>query len=123
MFKDKLQIVLNKYKESHQDINLLAVMKMDDLVDKWSIVVAADWITSDNTREVFNNFVTLIKAELNKEELDSIARLGIFSADEHLVSELLKYKSGTVITDTKVNGNRIYEGYIVQSSSVLEAVQ
>lgn len=119
MLKDKLQIILSRYKQIHPtDVDLLAVMKMDDLIDKWSILIAADWITSENHRQVFNDFVVLIKDELNEEERGTIARVGVFSTKDHLVSELLNYKTGTIITDTKVNGNKIYEGYIIKSGGL-----
>lgn len=118
MLKDKLQSVLDQYEKNHDNgINLFAILKMDDLIDKWSIVIAADWMTPDLYSQVFNDFAVLLQNNLDQDESNSIARLGISSTTEHLISELLKYKTGDEIPDGKINGNTIYEGHVIKSDT------
>jgi hypothetical protein len=118
MLKEKLKTILEKFeKKQGKNIDLLAILKMDDLIDKWSIVVSAKWINDQNVKQSFNDFVKFIISGLSDEELSTIARLNVMSVDEHLAEELLKFKTGTNIENQKINGNQIYEGYIIFSRS------
>lgn len=108
--------VLSRFTQNHgKPMILFAVLKMDELIDKWSIILSADWINTENNREIFNDLINILQEELNKEQLNEVARIVFYSSDEHLVQLMLKqFREGQHIEeDAKVNGNVIHEGYIV----------
>jgi hypothetical protein len=116
MLEDKLNKILDEFKETqNKDVSLLAIVKMDDLINKWSIILSANWISIENRKQIFDDFLDLLKKYFTNEELNSIARLIIMTTEEHLITELLNYKTGAEIKDQKVNGNKIYEGRIIFS--------
>jgi|WetSurMetagenome_2_1015567.scaffolds.fasta_scaffold508731_2 hypothetical protein len=118
MLKEKLRKILDEFiRTQNNNVSLFAILKMDDLIDKWSIIVSATWFTTENIRKIFDDFLVLLQNNLTNEELNTIARLNIMTIDEHLISELLNYKTGTDIVNQKINGNQIYEGYIIFSES------
>src|SRR5476649_2705245 len=64
---------------------LFMVVKMDEYVDKWSVVVSASWISRENQREEFTYLARKMGEILTPEELLTVARIGIFQPDEHIV--------------------------------------
>jgi hypothetical protein len=113
---EKFKNILNMVIKNKGAVTLFAILKMDDLTDKWSIVITAPWINDKNHNETFEYLRDLIVKELSLEESASIARIGIFPRYEHVVEALLKYKEGSVIqTDEKINGNIVHEAYILAS--------
>lgn len=116
--------MVNKFKEILSQIELekglvavFAILKMDELTDKWTIIIAAPWVTSETQKENYEYLRQLIIQKLSDEEINSISRLGTFSMNEHIVESLLVYSSDSEIhEDTKVNGNIIHEGYILKSA-------
>lgn len=108
-------------KREKGDITLFALLKMDELTDKWSIVLCASWV-NDETRagEAFAYLRNIILEQITQDESASIARIGIFSKDEHLIKALLNYRTGAVIqNDEKINGNIVHEGYILEANPVV----
>lgn len=101
------------------EVALFALMKMDDLTDKWTVILSAPWAKESDVG-IFKYILNLIKSELSVEELPEIARVSIFPKTDHFVELLLKYKSGATITDQKLNGNQIHEGYILESNQGLD---
>lgn len=96
------------------------ILKMDEFVDKWSIVVSAPWLTSDNQAEMFDYLSTKIRQALNQEERSSIARLGTFQPNEHLVrlmNQSIRVGGGSPVKleNTKINGYLIHEAHIFES--------
>jgi hypothetical protein len=93
---------------------LFAAFKMDDITDKWSVLVATEQVTEEVKREIFFKLVDLFVRHLDDDERNSIARIGMYSVQDHLVQLILNaYKTGDEITsDQKINGNVIHEGYI-----------
>jgi hypothetical protein len=114
---DNYTEVLNEFRKnnSNQPVALFAVLKMDELVDKWSILLSANWINDNNEKEVFSDLLAILQDKLSPEELSEIARIGFFPRNEHLVDLMMKqFKQGEHIAeDAKVNGNIVHEGYIV----------
>jgi hypothetical protein len=102
-------------KNNNQRVMLFAVLKMDEHVDKWSVLLSVDWITDDNRQSVFSGFITALQDNLSTDELDEVARIVFYSPDEHLVNLFFeKFKEGQYIKeDAKLNGNVIHEGYII----------
>ena len=115
---DKFNRILNQIIEEKGNITIFALLKMDEFVDKWTIVFSAPWSTASTTSADFDYIRALVLQELNEEERATIARIGIFQANEQLIQLLLQLKTGTVISeDTKLNGNVLHEGYILASNS------
>jgi len=112
-FKEILQSLLTAHSGG---VYIFAIMQMDELVDKWTVVLSASWATEETRKEVFEEIRSLLVGKLDTKQLSSIARIGQFSKTEHLIEELLKYQKGAVIENTRINGNLVYKGYILESS-------
>ena len=113
--KEKLQQALSLFENAtKKSANLFVVLKMDDLTDKWSVLLASEWITEENKRKYFDEFISILSKLLPDDEARTIARVGIWNSNDYLAKLLMdKYKTGDQITeDEQVNGNIIHEGYI-----------
>ena len=108
--------ILDILKAGNKSFWLFACLKMDDLVDKWSLIISAPWINEGNENDEYKNILNIIKSNITDEELSSIARIVILQKDDHLIQELLKKPSGTEIKDEKVNGNIIHYGFVIESN-------
>jgi len=108
--------ILNILTKQNKPVWLFACLKMDEFVDKWSLIFSAPWITEENGRTELLEILEITKKNLNDENLSSIARIVFMSKDEHLIEELLKKNSGEEINDERINGNIIHEGYIIESN-------
>lgn len=112
---DSFKNILQKLVSAHSDVGLFAILKMDELTDKWSVLISADWITEQNRKDIFAEIIGYIKSEMTSEESATIARVIIVSESNHLASELLEQKmkyigdSGSV----RVNGNVVHEAHIL----------
>jgi hypothetical protein len=111
---EKLKNVLSSLKAENKPVWLMALLKMDEIVDRWTLVVSAPWVTEENRGAEFMNVINKLKAELDANEIASIARIGLMPKDDHLVEELLKRHTGDTIKDEPINGNIIHEGEIVE---------
>lgn len=120
---DNFKKILDALVGEKKYVWLFAYLKMDDLMDKWSIVISAPWINDENEDSEYKKIIEIIKKNLNEEELSSIARVVFLPKDDHLIDELLKKPAGTEIKDAKVNGNIIHEGFIVESNPNLDLKQ
>jgi len=98
-------------------VRLFAIMKMDDLTNKWSIIIAAPWADDVHRKEAFDFIFGLLPKYFNDEERSLVARIGIFDKNEHLIDLLLQYKKNSYINDEKINGNIVHQGYILESNS------
>lgn len=117
---NKFQTILRKAEQEKGEISLLAMLKMDDITNKWSILFSANWITEENFRESFIFLRDVLMGELSEEERSTIARIGILPLHDHLVQELLKYKTGTKLSGSqRMNGNIIHEAEIIKSSEFI----
>lgn len=116
---EKFREILRSIVAAHADVYLFALLQMDEFIDKWSVIVSAPWIDDSNRQEVFEEIRHLMVTHLSAEEIVSIARLGIFNRDEHLISELLKLEAGARIEDQPINGNIVHKGHILASNRTL----
>lgn len=115
---DKFREILEQISERHGKVSVFALLKMDELTNKWSIILSANWITMENRSSVFREFVEVMNKLLTEEESVTIARIGLLFEHEHIVQELLRYKENTHITEeVQINGNTIHEAYILASNS------
>lgn len=118
----KFQQIYSSLKQEKGDFYVFMILKVDEYIDKWSIVVSAPWITKANQGESFNLIVGKIKENLTIEESSTIARLGIFQPDEHfikLVNESISVDTNTPVklAGTKLNGYFVHEAYVFESKS------
>ena len=116
---EKFKIILNEIEAAKGNVAVFALLKMDEYVDKWTVVISASWATDDNRQEVFEMIRQKILLALTKTEASEIARIAIFPIDEHLIQELLQFKTDAVIENRKINGNDVYIAYIIKSEEKL----
>jgi len=115
---NKLIEILKNMEKKHGKVLMFALLKMDELTNKWSIVISAPWITAENRKEIFLELIKATNQSLTPEESITIARIGLFPQEEHIVQELLQYKEGMHIEEkVQINGNIIHEAYILASNS------
>ena len=113
---EKFKKIMENLIASKGQLYLFAILKMDEVIDKWTVIISALWIQEDNMNESFILISDTIVSYLSEEELSEVANVGVFLLEEHIVQDLLKYKAGTKITeDERVNGNIVYKGYILAS--------
>jgi hypothetical protein len=117
-------VVLENYKKvladfltasGESDVTLFAVLKMDEFLDKWSVITSMSWVNESNRSIVFSRLIDALQRNLSSEELSEVARISFYTPDEHLIELFQKeFKEGQHIReDARVNGNVIHEGYIV----------
>lgn len=117
---NNLEKVIQRLKNDGKSMWLFTVFKMDEVLDKWSIIISAPWLTEENRIEMFNYIVGVLREYLSEKDLSSIARLGLLQKSDHLVSELLERNSKEDLKETQVNGNMIHEGHILVCDPDLE---
>ena len=88
-FKEKFKEILKIIKNDKGDVVLFALIKMDELVDRWTIIISASWAKEGDT-DVFKYILKLIKSNLSEEELSTMARIGIFPKTDNFIQLLLK---------------------------------
>jgi hypothetical protein len=115
---EKFKQILEELTKQKGEVSLFAILKMDEYTDKWTVIVSASWIDLKTKNEIFSLMRDLMINKFTPEEMATIARLGIFPLNIHIVEELLKYKKGTIIDgDEKINGNIVHEAQILASNS------
>ncbi len=115
---EKFKLITNEIEAQKGNFTLFAIMRMDDFIDKWSVLVSADWITDENRTEIFNLVASKMRENLSEEENKSIARIGIFPVQDHITELFLKYKEGFHLQNEKVNGFKVHEAYILKSKPI-----
>ena len=116
---EKLKTILNILNKNNKAVWLFAFLKIDEFIDKWSLVISAPWVNDSNRNTEFQYMLNIVRENMSPEELSSIGRIVFLSKDDHLIKELLKKKSGDEIKEEKVNGNIIHEGQIIESNDGL----
>ncbi len=115
---ERFRLILDEIVRQKGPVRLFAILKMDELTDKWTVILSAPWVIESTLRDDFIFLRNLMIVKFNNEEMATVARLGIFTKDEHIIEELLKYKEGSVIEgDEKINGSVVHEAYILASDS------
>lgn len=116
---EKFKEILREIKKDKGHVTVFAIIKMDEITDKWSVILSAPWTETQNTTENFNYLRGLLLKYLSSDDFSTIARLGIFTNDEHLIQLILKaiaVQDGEVnLKDTTLNGYKIHEAYIFES--------
>lgn len=113
---EKFKKIAEELKNSNVSVLMLAYLKMDEISDRWSIILGVKNITEETERKnVFELLVASIRKNLDASEISSIARVGVFPKENHLIDSLLKYKPGSIKGPVQVNGNMVHEGEIIIS--------
>lgn len=112
---EKFQKILEDIQKANGDVVVFALLKMDEFVDKWTVVFCASWASESKRTEVFEIIRKEIVKTLTPEEVGEIARIAIYPKTEHFIQELLQYKSGTTIENKKINGNTVHYADIIKS--------
>jgi hypothetical protein len=116
---EKFKTILNELNAKGQiPVAVFAFLKMDDVEDRWTIVFADESasLTDEEKNTRFNRLLIEIRKFLDPNELSQIARVAVFSINEHLIQSLLHYQTGAKLVNEKVNGNFVHEGYIIKSA-------
>lgn len=117
---EKIQILLNELRAANRPVWVAALLKMDSLVDRWTFIISAPWITPENRDREFRRLLDLLKRHLNQEELVSIGRFGLLDRDAHLVAGLLTRVSGSDLNNEQINGNFIHSGKVIESNPTVQ---
>ena len=120
---EKFKKILKELEDSKGEIKLFALLKMDEIVDKWSIILSASWITDEEQvrDKIFDEVIDKIDRTLTDTETDTIARLSLYNVDNYLV-DLIANRCGNVVgedmktlNNEAINGNQIHEAVILRS--------
>lgn len=115
-FITQLKQSLEDLEQSRGEVALFALLKMDELTEKWTAIISAPWVADTTFADVYKEFRESLINRIGS-EMSTIARIGIFDVSDHL-SELIldRYTSGAYISDDQqINGNLVHEGYIIKS--------
>lgn len=118
----QFQSIFAQLKKGHkQDFYLFMILKMDEYVDKWSIAISAPWITKENFQQGFKEIADIITKTLTSEQISTVARIGIFQPNEHLIKVItrsVRIRGGSPVKfeNTKINGYKIHLAYIFESN-------
>ncbi|MBI4087099.1 hypothetical protein HY416_03945 [Candidatus Kaiserbacteria bacterium] len=119
---EKFEKILEKIKSEKGPLTFFGIFKMDELTDKWSVLLSATWASEHSKRiEAFEYLLDLLRKNLTSEEARSIARIGVFSNDEHLIDLLLNFQKGSRIREQSINGNIIHDGYVLEANRIVES--
>jgi hypothetical protein len=81
-------VVLENYKKvladfltasGESDVTLFAVLKMDEFLDKWSVITSMSWVNESNRSIVFSRLIDALQRNLSSEELSEVARISFVS--------------------------------------------
>lgn len=112
---EKFKTILENIEKANGNVIIFALLKMDEFVDRWTVVFCASWATDTNRAEIFEIIRKEIIRTLSPEEVGEIARIAIYPKTEHFIQELLQYKSGTTIENKQINGNTVHYADIIKS--------
>src|SRR3989344_4939454 len=94
--------------KKENSISLFFVAQMDELLETWTVIFAADWINDKNLQTVYQKISKLIDENGNKTDVAQVSRINIFNSDHYLVKGFLKYSSEQELSNVKINGNTIH---------------
>lgn len=114
---ENIKKVASELTQRRNDVCLFAILKMDDLVEKWSVVISGSWEdTEDKRKEVFSTIQELMSTYLTVDERGSVARIAIYPMDDNLIRNLVNFSKGALIENQKINGNFVFKGFVLESS-------
>ena len=117
----KCRTIYKQIKKEKGDFYLFMILKKDEITDKWSVVVSAPWFNGRNQKECFEYVARKITKNLSKDEITTIARVGLFLPNEHLIMlvngavKIENCDAPVKFENTQMNGFKIHEAYIYES--------
>lgn len=117
---EKFIEILRAIEARRGPVTLFALLRMDEFLDKWTVVISAPWASQQNRAEVFEELRNSISTKLSEPEKSEIARIGIFPREEHLIEDLLRFKAGQTLRDVRVNGNQMHLAHIIASNQLAD---
>lgn len=118
---EEFQKILESIEKEKGEVTIFALLKMDEFVDKWTVVFCASWATDANRTETFELIRKNIIRTLKPEEVSEIARISIYPETEHFIQELTQFKSGAIIESRRINGNTVHYANIIKSKTAVIA--
>ncbi len=116
---EKFRNILQRIKQDKGNVTLFMIMRMESITDKWSVILAAPWISELNKTETFDYLRLLLIENLTLEESSTIARIGVFEISNpivNLITQNIEVESSEIqVNNTVINGLNIYEAIIFQS--------
>lgn len=104
------KIVEELKKES--SLSLFFVAQMDELMEAWTVIFAADWINDRNLQTVYQKISKLIDENGSRVDIAQVSRINIFNSDHYLIKGLLEYSGEQELSNVKINGNTIHYGML-----------
>lgn len=116
---EKFEKILREITKEKGEVVFFGLFKMDEITNKWSVLLAADWISEESRDQCFFLVKKIILENLSNADTSAIARIGIFESTDHLIKLLLNFKTGSNILNQQINGNIIHEGVVLASNKEL----
>lgn len=114
---EKFKQILQELVNTKGPVNIFAILKMDEIADKWTVILSAPWSNDSTRSEDFAYLRGLIHKYFTTEELANIARMGLFPKESSLINTLLKYTEDTdIVEPVQINGNLVHAGHIFTSN-------
>lgn len=114
---EKFESILQKILQEKKEITFFGIMKMEELSDKWSVIISASWAKAEDRATIFEYIKKLLDETFTLEERSNIAKIGIFDKDEPLIQYFLQLNGAKMwLKDSTINGIRIREAYILASN-------
>jgi hypothetical protein len=62
VIESNYQRVLDLFIENNDNkpIDFFAVLKMDEFINKWFVLLGAQWVTEENGKEAFNSLTSIL---------------------------------------------------------------
>ena len=98
--------------EKKNTLSLFVVVQMDELVNTWTVIFAADWVNEKNLPTTYKEISNLIDKNGSQADIAKVSRIGIFDSNHYLVKGIMKYSDEKELRDVKINGNTIHSGTI-----------
>jgi hypothetical protein len=115
MVETAFSTILKNLISDKKDVALFALLKMDNIIDRWTVLLGADFKSETERKDMAIYLIGLISKQLSEDDKKTIARIGVFPLSLHLIDDLLNYKVGHYTEPMKANGNTIHEAIIMHS--------
>ncbi len=116
---EKLRQIEVEISADKGDFNLFALIEREDSLNKWDIVVSANWIGSKR-KELINRIARKIREKLSGDEQLMLSRIVILSPSDDLVRNLnmIGVEHGmTKLFNNNFSGIFIREAYLITAKA------
>jgi len=127
-----MQQIIKKFQQLYLEVKkekgicyFFSAYKMDPYTQRWSLGIAAPWITAENKKENFAYLAEKIKNLLSREEISSIIRLGIFRSNHPFIQEITtkirldsRDDKPLHLETISASGYKFYDAYIFAASQI-----